>query len=123
MPVNRRCLLLSRIVKATAFALGIALIGLPASAMDTMMAAPACSSDALHSAMTSMSKKLAAVQLSGSPDKDYAEAINSMMESEQMLNSWEMKCGKNAKLMKMAGDMHKNTSAMMTQVSTLGLGG
>ena len=121
--LNRRCLLLPKFVKATAFALGIVLIGLPVYAADSMTATPACSSDALHSAMMSMSKKLAAVKLSGSPDKDYAEAINSMMESEQMLNSWEMKCGKNAKLMKMAGDMHKNTSAMMTQVSTLGLGG
>lgn len=87
--------------------------------MDTMMAAPACSSDALHSAMTSMSKKLAAVQLSGSPDKDYAEAINSMMESEQMLNSWEMKCGKNAKLKKMAGDMQKTLSTTHDHMASL----
>ena len=83
------------------------------------MSAPACSSDALHSAMMSMSKKLAAVQLSGSPDKDYAEAINSMMESEHMLNSWEMKCGKNAKLKKMAGDMQKTLSTTHDNMASL----
>ncbi|MGH7659855.1 MAG: hypothetical protein ACRENA_02915, partial [Vulcanimicrobiaceae bacterium] len=68
--------MLTRFVKATAFALGITLVGLPAYAADSMMmSAPACSSDGLHSAMMSMSKKMAAMQLSGSPDKDYAEAI------------------------------------------------
>lgn len=111
--------MLPTFVKATAFALGLALIGLPAYAMDSMTATPACSSDALHSAMLSMSKKLAAVKLSGSPDKDYAEAIDSMMESEHMLNSWEMKCGKNAKLMKMAGDMQKNLSTVHDQMASL----
>lgn len=116
--------MLLRFVKATAFAFGIALIGLPAYAMDSMMSStPACTSDALHSAMASTAKKISSMQLSGTPDRDYAQAINAMMESEHMLNAWETKCGKNAKLMKMADDMQKSLGTMMTQVNTLTQGG
>jgi hypothetical protein len=40
-----------------------------------------------------------------------------------MLNSWEMKCGKNAKLMKMAGDMQKTLTTTMSSVNSLLQGG
>lgn len=88
-----------------------------------MMSTPSCSADSLHAAMASMASKMSAIQLSGTPDRDYAEAINQIMESEHMLNSWEMKCGKNAKLMKMAGDMQKSLDTMHRHIADLTLGG
>lgn len=112
-------------MRASALAMGLAVIvAVPAVAMDSMMmAAPSCSADSLHAAMASMSKKMDAVKLSGSPDMDYAQAINNVMEMEHMLNAWEMKCGKNTKLTKMAGDMQKHVSSMMTSITSLTQGG
>jgi hypothetical protein len=116
--------LFSRFVKAAAFALALGLVvAVPAYAMDAMTATPACTSDALHTAMASTAKKFESLQLPGTPDRDYAEAINSVMESEHMLNAWETKCGKNAKLMKMASDMQKSLGAMHQHIADLNLGG
>jgi hypothetical protein len=116
--------LFSRFVQAAAFALALGLVvAVPAYAMEAMAATPACTSDALHAAMASTAKKLESLQLPGTPDRDYAEAINSVMESEHTLNAWETKCGKNAKLMKMAGDMQKSLGSMQDQLAHLNLGG
>ena len=126
---TRRFLLFSRFARASALALGLGLIALPALAADSMsggkmmMATPSCSADSLHAAMAAMSSKIAAIKLSGSPDRVYAEAIDQMMESEHTLNAWEMKCGKNAKLMKMAGDMQKSLATMHQHIADLTLGG
>lgn len=98
----------SRLAGAAALALGLGLMAVPAVAADSMMAAPACSADALHSAMASAASKMSAMSMSGSADKDYAAAVKQLMDSEHMLNAWEMKCGKNAGAMKMAEKMQKS---------------
>ena len=82
-----------------------------------------CSTDAMHSSMKAMAAKMTALQLSGTPDRDYAQAISQVLQMEHDLNAWEMKCGKNTKTMKMAADMQKSLTTMMPQINSLTSGG
>jgi hypothetical protein len=95
------------------------LIAMPAVAQQSMKSDMSmCSADAMHASMKAMAAKMTALQLSGTPDRDYAQAISQVLQMEHDLNSWEMKCGKNAKTMKMAGDMQKNLTTTMSSINS-----
>lgn len=69
--------------------------------------APACTPEALHSAMSKMGAQFSSMESSGDMDKDYAHAMMTMSKGQRDLSAWEMKCGKDSKTMKMAKDsMH-----------------
>jgi hypothetical protein len=98
---------------------------MPAVAQQSMMKSDMsmCSADSMHASTKAMAAKMEALQLSGTPDRDYAQAIMQVMKMEHDLNAWEMKCGKNAKTMKMASDMQKSLTTMMPQINSLTSGG
>ena len=106
----------SRFAGATALAVGLGLMAFPAFAADKMMAGPSCSADSLHSAMAATASKMSSMAMSGSADDNYTAAIKQLMDTEHKLNAWEMKCGKDAKMMKMAEKMQKNLDAEMNQI-------
>lgn len=121
--VSWRFLLFSRFLGMSALALGLASISVPVLAADTMMSTPSCSADSMHSAMAAMGSKISSAQPTGNPDKDYAQATAMLMQSQNELNAWEMKCGKNPQAMKMAGDMQQNLATMRQHLQELQLGG
>jgi predicted outer membrane protein len=107
-------------LRASALAVGIALIALPASAMDETMSSTAqCTPDAMHSSMMSMSTKMSSMKSTGDVDKDYAATMMIMAKSMRDMSAWVMKCGKNAKTKKMATESQKSFDALYHQFDGL----
>lgn len=107
---------------AAAFALST-LVSLPAFA-DTMAgSSDACASASIHSVATSTSSQIGAVKTTGDADKDYAALMAVLTKSARDLSSWEMKCGKSSKTMKMAEKAHAAFGSSYNDFTALTLGG
>ena len=109
-------------LRVMALGLGIALISFPAAALadeTTMKSMADCTPDAMHSSMMSMQGKMSSMKSTGNVDKDYAAMMMMMAKSLRDMSAWEMKCGKNAKTKKMAGDSQKSFDALYHQFDGL----
>jgi hypothetical protein len=73
--------------------------------------------------MAALGSQITSLQPSGSPDKDYARATAMLMQSQHDLDAWEMKCGKNSEMMKMAENMQQALATMRQHLDALQLGG
>ena len=97
----------AKFLVAPVLALSLASLAAPVVAQQSMNSMAGCSSEAMHAAVSKMAGQMSSMQSSGDTDKDYAHAMMMMAKGERDLSSWEMKCGKDSKTMKMAKDsMH-----------------
>jgi len=102
----------AKFLVAPVLALGIACLAAPAvggaqQSMSSMHSMAGCTPEAMHAAVSKMGSQMSSMESTGDMDKDYAHAMMAMAKDQRDLSSWEMKCGKDSKTMKMAKDsMH-----------------
>jgi len=106
----------AKFLVAPVLALGLACLAAPAvgGAQQTMSSMSDCSTDAMHAKMMKMTTEAQSMKSSGSMDKDYAMMMEKMTKDAHAMSMWEMKCGKDAKMMGWA----KKNATMFMSLST-----